>query len=163
MGINAAILAETLKELEGTKKMIERIDMKHADWSPHTKSMSIKNLAIHIAVLQSWFGNAFKKEVFDLKTDFVPVEFKSFKQLSEVMENQIKENISFINTVSDDFWEKEFTFKMGDRIILQAPKKVMYRYMIMNHLIHHRGQLSLYLRILDISVPGMYGPSADEK
>lgn len=162
MQIKDSIIQELQHEAEGTKKMLERLPDNKADWQPHAKSMSLKSLANHIAALQTWFDNTLKGDSYDF-TKGKKIEYKNFKDLSEIVAKHVHDNIEFVKTTDDDFWNKEFIFKSGDHIVMKAPRVVAYRTMLTNHLIHHRGQLSTYLRSLDVPVPGMYGPSADEK
>lgn len=163
MEIKDSILQELQHEAESTKKMIDRLPDDKADWQPHTKSMTLKRLANHIVDLQTWFNNTLQKDSYDFANDHVTTAYKNFKDLGNIMAEKVNQNIEFVKKTDNDFWNKEFTFKSGDHIVMKAPRIVAYRTMLTNHLIHHRGQLSTYLRALDVPVPGMYGPSADEK
>lgn len=163
MEIKDSILQELRHEADGTIKMLERLPDAKSDWQPHTKSMSLKALAFHIANLQVWFDNALKGTVYDFMDKDSKIKADNFKELSEKVAEKVKANIEFIKKTDDSFWNEEFTFKAGDHVVMSVPRAVAYRTMLTNHLIHHRGQLSTYLRSLDIPVPGMYGPSADER
>lgn len=163
MELKDIILQEVQHEVVGTIKMLERLSDEHADWKPHTKSMSLKSLAFHIADLQVWFDNALKDTSYDFFDQDSKIKATTFKELSEKVRAGVDANLTFIQSTDNAFWQEEFTFKAGDHVVMTVPRHVAYRTMLMNHLIHHRGQLSGYLRALDIPVPGVYGPSADEK
>lgn len=163
MEIKDTIIQELRHEAAGTVKMLERLTENHIDWRPHEKSMTLKSLAFHIADLQVWFNNALKGTSYDFFDKPSKISADSFKELSEKVAKGVEDNIAFIQQTDNQFWNEMFTFQAGDHIVMTVPRIVAYRTMLMNHLIHHRGQLSTYLRALDIPVPGMYGPSADEK
>lgn len=156
------IIHEYEAEVKSTVKMLEALKEEHKDWKPHEKSMTLGKLAEHIVVLQTWFQNSLGESAYDLQ-DAKPIEYSSFKELSDYLEKGVAENMQFVKDSNVDFWMESFTLKMGDHAILTLPRIAFLRSMLSNHLIHHRGQLSVYLRLLDIPVPGMYGPSADEK
>ncbi|MCO5248231.1 MAG: DinB family protein [Chitinophagales bacterium] len=157
------VIQESQAELNSTKRVIDALKDEHADWKPHQKSMSLGALASHIVQLQTWFDLALKKDILDLMTDRKNLEYNNFEGLGNILIQGGNAAIELARITDDDFWNREFTFKAGDHIIMKAPKHVVYRTMIMNHLIHHRGQLGVYLRLLNIPVPGVYGPSADER
>lgn len=166
MATAKGIQHEYISELEKTTQIIRALKgLKDEDknWKPHEKSMSIKALADHVVELQTWFNNAIKNDSFDLATDFVPLNYDSFEELNQILKERVEANMEFINSVEEDFWFENFTFKKGDYVIVKLPRIAFLRSVLTNHFIHHRGQLSVYLRLLNIPVPGIYGPSADEK
>lgn len=154
---------EVERETENTRKMLSRIEAHHFMWKPHDKSMSLGALAAHIVELHNWVGLVLTKGVFDFHTDFKPIEASSTQELLAILDNGYQQNLNLINTLTDEQWMQTWTLKAGDHIITNLPKIRAMRFIVQNHLIHHRGQLSVYLRLLDIPVPGIYGPSADEK
>jgi len=154
---------EYASELEKTSQILKVLKDEDKDWKPHEKSMSLGQLATHIVELQTWFDNALKKDSYDLQSDYVPLAYQSFEELNTILKERVKGNMDYIETVEDSFWLENFTFKMGDHVIAKLPRIAFLRSVLTNHLIHHRGQLTVYLRLLDIPVPGIYGPSADEK
>lgn len=165
MSVRDEILGQAKREGENTKRIIERLrayDSK-ADFKPHEKSMTLKQLATHIVDLQSWFDDALKNKSFDFIADHKKIETKSFGELSDLLSKKVDANLAFVEGTDDSFWENIFKITVGDRVLVEAPKKHILRFFLQNHLIHHRGQLSVYLRLCDIPVPGLYGPSADEK
>lgn len=154
---------ELENELKSTQKILAALPQDKADWKPHEKSMSIASLANHIVELQTWFDNALTKDTFDFFTDYKKLDINSFTDLSEYLEQKVQENLEFLKTTDENFWLQLYTIKAGDHVIFKAPRLAVMRSFLYNHLIHHRGQLSVYLRLLDLPVPGMYGPSADER
>jgi len=141
MSLTHALIAEMKQEASSTKKMLAQIPTDKMNWTPHPKSMEMKKLATHIAGLASWPGIVAKTSELDLAT------------MSPAPE---------INTATDLFQYLNWVLKKGDHIILEMPRKVAIRSMSLNHLYHHRAQLGVYLRLLDVPIPGMYGPSADD-
>lgn len=157
------ILQEFKHESLSTSRMLKVLPNEHQNWKPHEKSMSLQGIALHIVVLQTWFMNALKSNELDFAKEKLDKSFSNFETLTQQFEDKLKDIEAFIHTTDNQFWEDNFVFKFGEHIIYSGTRIGMYRGMIMNHLIHHRGQLSVYLRLLNIPVPGLYGPSADEK
>lgn len=156
------ILHEYESELDRTKKVLASLREEHKDWKPHEKSMSVGRMASHIVELQTWFNNALKNDSFDLMSEYKPLEYNSLNELIDILIQGVEENMKFVKDTDESFWFEHFTFKMGDRVIAKLPRIAFLRSILTNHFIHHRGQLTVYLRILNIPVPGVYGPSADE-
>lgn len=150
-------------ELEKTQHIIKALPESEKDWKPHEKSMSVKNLIAHIVELQTWFDNAIEKDSFDLETDYQPIAFNSFSELGQILSERSGRNLNLLKSKEDDFWLSNFTFRKGDYVIVTLPRIAFMRSILLNHFIHHRGQLTVYLRLLNIPVPGIYGPSADEQ
>ncbi|HRP89893.1 MAG TPA: DinB family protein [Edaphocola sp.] len=163
MGIKQAYLIEIEKETENTRKMIAAIDDKFWDFKPHEKSMSLGNLASHVVELHNWVALALSKNTLDFKTDYKPLVAQGKQDLLDILNNNYQANIDQVNAMSDSDWDTMWTLQSGEHIIVTLPKKAAMRFLIQSHLIHHRGQLSLYLRMSDLPIPGMYGPSADER
>lgn len=163
MQITDTLLKEIKVETAKTRQILERISDKHLDWKPHEKSMSMKDLASHVVELHNWMGIAINKEKFDFHTDYKREQITSFAELVEKLDNGLQTNLDAVGSLKESDWESKWTLCAGDHIISQSTRVSAVRFIIQNHLIHHRGQLSVYLRLLDIPVPGIYGPSADEK
>jgi len=146
-----------------TKKMLERIPMDKFGWKPHEKSREIGPLAIHVAQTPAWTSRILAAEDFDMLTfKRVTPEIKSVDDLVKVSESNIQKAVDDLQKASDEDMMQMWTFKRGDQVIFSLPRVAAIRAFAMNHLVHHRGQLSVYLRLLNIPVPGMYGASADE-
>ncbi|MBX9449913.1 MAG: DinB family protein [Taibaiella sp.] len=163
MSLKEAYLIELERETENTRKMIGRIEDRHLDFRPHEQSYTMRQLAGHIVELHSWVGNGIRKDELDFHQDYRPFYHATAQELREAFEAHYAQNVAQVNAMSEADWMQTWTMKAGDHIIAKMPKAGAIRYIIFNHLIHHRGQLSVYLRLNNIPVPGMYGPSADER
>lgn len=162
MALKDSLLTELERETSNTKRIVERLTDVHWDYKPHPKSMSLGALATHIVELHNWIGGALTKPVYDFKADHIPLEAAGVDELKALLENSYEDNKKAVEKMNDEDWRSDWTLRAGDWVIATMPKSSGLRFIINNHLIHHRGQLSVYLRLLDIPVPGMYGPSADE-
>jgi uncharacterized damage-inducible protein DinB len=163
MSINAALLGELKHEAASTRKMLERVPTDKLDWVPHEKSTKLGKLAKHIADLPSWFERIINADEFDFATAKFNLEPPaSTEAILQIFDEKLAMAINALESASDENLNKSWTFRRGEHVIFAMPKKVALRTMAYNHIYHHRGQLSVYLRLLDIPVPGMYGPSADE-
>ena len=163
MPINTALVAELKQEAMNTRKMIERVPTAKLEWRPHEKSMTIGRLATHIADLPAWFGRIISVDEFDFATAVFNRETKeNTEAILQLFDKRLGEAVRVLEAASDETLNAVWTLRRGDQILFQVPRKVNLRNFAFNHVYHHRGQLSVYLRLLDIAVPGMYGPSADE-
>lgn len=165
MATKDAFIAELKHEASLTRKMLEKVPVEKKDWKPHEKSMSLGRLATHIAETIKWISNIRHIDDFDFAKDF---NFKqhvaaSQNELLQLFQTNLDNAVSDLSSMSDDDFNKIWTVRRGEQVMMQLPKKVAIRGWGFSHQIHHRGQLSVYLRLLDIPVPGMYGPSADER
>jgi uncharacterized damage-inducible protein DinB len=163
MPINTALVAELKQEAANTRKMIERVPSAKLEWQPHEKSMTIGRLATHIADLPAWFGRIISAGEFDFATAVFNRETKeNTEAILQLFDERLGEALRLLESASDETLNAVWTLRRGDQILIQVPRKVNLRNFAFNHVYHHRGQLSVYLRLLDVAVPGMYGPSADE-
>jgi uncharacterized damage-inducible protein DinB len=163
MALNTALIGELKHESASTRKMLERVPTEKLLWKPHEKSMLLTRLATHIATTPLWISRIITADEFDFaKTPIKIPNAESNEQLLKVFDETLATNISVLESASDEVLNGNWTFRNGDHIFFTMSRKVALRSLAFNHLIHHRGQLSVYLRLLDIPVPGMYGPSADE-
>ncbi len=163
MSIVKALISEIKHEAESTKKMLSLVTEEHFDFKPHEKSMSMKSLATHIAVLNGWPGLIATTSEFDLASKDVPQPtVNNNEELVAAFDGAIKDTLSKLENVSDADLDAMWTLKYGDLVIMEMPRDSFIRFMGMNHMIHHRAQLGVYLRLLNIPIPGMYGPSADD-
>ena len=164
MAVKDAFIAELKHESSLTKKMLERVPLEKAGWKPHEKSMTLGRLATHIAENFRWISDI--KNIDDF--DFAANPFKSYtaasqEELINIFQTNFDSAINDLSQMDDEDFNKTWTVRAGEKIMYNTPKKVAIRGWAFSHHIHHRGQLSVYLRLLDIAVPGMYGPSADER
>jgi uncharacterized damage-inducible protein DinB len=164
MALKDAFLAELKHETALTRKILERVPGDKKDWKPHEKSMSIGRLATHIAETLRWISCIRNIDDFDFLKhyNFQPQVAASADELMQVFDTYLENAVSDLSQMSDDDFSKKWTVRRGDQVMYELTKKVAIRGWGFSHQIHHRGQLSVYLRLLNIPVPGMYGPSADE-
>lgn len=154
------------KELESeaiaTRKMLSRVPADKFDWTPHEKSMKLKALATHIAELPTWIGMALNTDELDFESNpYDPVKIESTEELVAYFEKCLEEGKRELASASEDILDKPWTLRNGATIYSTDPKWAVIR-MALSQVIHHRAQLGVYLRLLDIAIPGTYGPSADE-
>jgi uncharacterized damage-inducible protein DinB len=159
-----AFIAELKYESSLTQKMLERVPLENKEWKPHEKSYTLGRLATHVAEIPQWVSRIITIDDFDfLVQGFSRHTAESKDELMSIFQEKLNKAIADLEIMSDKDFDKTWILRSGDQVIRNMPKKVAIRGMGFSHLIHHRGQLSVYLRLLDVPVPGMYGPSADER
>jgi len=164
MAIKDAFIAELKHEAALTKKMLDRVPLDKADWKPHEKSMTLGRLATHIAENFRWVSEIKNIDDYDFATKvFKPHVATSQEELSNIFQTNLETAVNDLSLMADEDFNKTWIVRAGEKIMYNTPKKVAIRGWVFSHHIHHRGQLSVYLRLLDVPVPGMYGPSADER
>ena len=163
MTIGQTFAAELEHEAVATRKMLERVPDGEFDWQPHAKSMRLGQLASHIADVPNWIRATVTMEELDFaQNNFQPKEMRSATDLVNYFDQSLGDALEVLRTASDDDLMKSWRLRNGEKIFFEMPRVQVLRSMVMNHLIHHRGQLSVYLRLKDVPLPGAYGPSADE-
>ena len=161
---NEAFIAELKRESASTKRMLERVPEGKFDWKPHEKSMTLGRLASHVAELPGFLNSILTIDEFDFtKGHYKPSLAKTREELINLFQEKLDEVIHTLENTGDEKMNANFTLRSGDHVIASVPRMIAVRSMALNHIIHHRGQIAVYLRLLDIPVPGMYGPSADER
>ena len=161
--IATALIAELENEAKVTRKILERVPADKFDWKPHEKSMTMSRLATHVAEMHGWTNSTVEQPELDFaKMDYKPFEPRTTEDLVEHFEKCFSGAIDSLKKASDEIWSEPWSLKNGETVYFTMPKIVVMRSMVLNHIVHHRGQLSVYLRLNDIPVPAMYGPSADE-
>jgi uncharacterized damage-inducible protein DinB len=166
MAISESLLPEFDNEVKATRRLLERVPDSGGAWKPHDKSMSMGKLAIHIANLVGWVGMV----VHDTQLDLSPAngnapvqpQFESTARTLETFDANVIAARAALAGATDAAMLVPWSLKAGAHTIMTMPRIAVLRSMVMNHVIHHRGQLSVYLRLNDVAVPGVYGPSADE-
>jgi uncharacterized damage-inducible protein DinB len=163
--LKQGLIAELKHEAASTKKMLERVPLEKADWKPDEKSMSVGRLATHIAEIPAWTSRIATMNEFDFLKDYTfnPHVAATTEELLNALQVNVDKAISDLSNLPDEDFDKHWVVKRGEQVMFDLPKKVAVRGWTLSHLIHHRGQLSVYLRLLGVPVPGMYGPSADEQ
>lgn len=161
--ISSALIAEMEQEAATTRKCLERVPADKFHWKPHEKSMEFGKLAVHIAEMFSWTPVTLQNPELDFaKFDYKPFEPSTTDDLVEYLDKNVAEAIDVLRNTPDEVFFENWTMRNGEQIYFTMPKIATMRSFVMNHIVHHRGQLSVYLRLNDIAVPSIYGPSADE-
>lgn len=163
MTIAQSLLMELKEESKATRAILERVPFENPAYKPHEKSMELLKLAVHVAEMGDWVGTTLDTDVLDFsKEEYKPFVPKDSADLVNYFDNcQAKAVKSLENAKEEDFM-KDWTMRDGEKIYLTMPKAAVIRSFCMNHLIHHRAQLGVYLRLNNIPLPGSYGPTADE-
>jgi uncharacterized damage-inducible protein DinB len=164
MAMKDAFIAELKSESILTQKMLERVPLDKASWKPHEKSMTLGRLATHVAEIPHWVSDIILADEYDfLKHPYNPRTAASKEEMIGILHTNMDRAIADLDTAEDNALRKKWIVRRGEQVFFELQKKVAIRSWAYSHLYHHRGQLSVYLRLLDIQVPGMYGPSADER
>lgn len=162
MRIVDIMLGEYLHEAAQTRKVLERIPADKATFAPHEKSMTLAKLAVHVADLASWTSMTLNTTELDLAGGYEMPTFTTTEALLELFDKNVEGGKQALMAATDEQLGVTWTLKSGAHVILAMPRGQCVRSMCFNHTVHHRGQLSVYLRLVGVPVPGMYGPSADE-
>lgn len=155
-----------LEQLESealtTRKMLSRVPTDKFDWKPHQKSMSIRQLAVHVAELPTWIPMTLDTDELDFaKTSYQQAPISNTDQLVSYFEECLIKGRQALQNGREEELEKPWTLRDGQQVYSTSPKRDVLR-MCLSQIIHHRAQLGVFLRLLDIPIPGSYGPSADE-
>jgi uncharacterized damage-inducible protein DinB len=159
----AAFLAELDNEAKTARECLARVPADKFEWKPHEKSMTMGHLAVHIAEMFGWTSSSLTQDALDFASfDYKPFEPSTTEELLAFFDNKVAEAREILAKTNDDTFMTEWTLRNGEQVYFTMPKVAVMRSFVMNHIVHHRGQLSVYLRLNDIPVPSIYGPSADE-
>lgn len=162
MNLNQALINELQLEAASTRKMLAQVPAAHFDWKPHEKSMTLKRLATHVAELAGWGEFVVNRDELDFAAGVFPkTPVDSTEDLLQLHQAAVMRSIAALQAATDEVLMQPWTLRNNGVMLFQLPKVAVLRGMCYNHTYHHRGQLSVFLRMLDIPVPGMYGPSAD--
>lgn len=161
--IASALIAEMEHEAAVTRTCLERVPADKFSWKPHEKSMEFGRLASHVAEMFGWTPATLQQDELDFaKMDYKPFEPATTDDLLEYLDKNVAEAIDVLRNTTDEQFMGTWTMRNGETVYFSLPKVAVMRSFVMNHIVHHRGQLSVYLRLNDIPVPSIYGPSADE-
>ena len=155
-----AFIAEIDQEAAATRRLLEIVPDDKLEWRPHPKAMSLGQLAMHVAQTQGGVAEGTDAD-FISAPDFVHNEGKSTAEILNAFEEGTKKAKEILSTTSDEKALGEWRIMDGDKVVIAMPRVAFWRSVMLNHVYHHRGQLSTYLRQLDIPLPSIYGPSAD--
>lgn len=163
MKMSDALLPEFDQEMATTRKVLERVPDDRLGWKPHEKSMSLGRLASHVAELPVWVDTILNQDSFDMAAPRdKPRDLESSREIVERFDSVVGKARTLLAAAEDQTLQQPWSLKNGDHVIFTLPRAGVLRSMVYSHSIHHRGQLSVYLRLNDVPVPSIYGPSADE-
>jgi uncharacterized damage-inducible protein DinB len=166
MKLTDLLLAALDREAAGTRSALQRVPEGHNDWKPHPKSMPLGYLASLVATMPSWVAMMVKQDELDLKSAgaarFKPLEWRTRAELVSALDSAVAEAREALQNTTEEHLLTPWKFVVGGHVASENPRHVMIADAVFNHLAHHRGQLTVYLRLNDASVPAIYGPSADE-
>ncbi|HLW54535.1 MAG TPA: DinB family protein [Candidatus Angelobacter sp.] len=162
MPLNQALLPEFDHEMATTRKVLERVPDDKLGWKPHDRSMTMGELATHLATISHWSEAIMGQDSFDVATAPPTPKLKSRQEILGAFDQSAATARKVIAGASDDKMMKTWSLVAGGKTVFSLPRVGVLRSFIMNHSIHHRGQLSVYLRLNNVPVPSIYGPSADE-
>jgi uncharacterized damage-inducible protein DinB len=161
MTITTVLLKELKDESATTRKMLGRVPADKYDWRPHPKSMTIRQLASHIADIPGWVSLAINTDELDFAKADAPAVINTNEELMASFEHNVSEAISDLGKADPAIMDAIWTMRNGDQVYMAQTKAETIRHSL-SQTIHHRAQLGVFLRLLDIPIPGSYGPSADE-
>jgi uncharacterized damage-inducible protein DinB len=157
------MLNEFSQEAATTKRVLDRVPADKLGWRPHERSMSLGQLALHIATVPGGIARITKTDAFDVsKNSFTPPSPKNLEEVHAALEQSVRGVEETFKETSAEAAQANWHLMAGDKELASIPRVNAWRSLMLNHWYHHRGQLSVYLRMLDVPVPSIYGPSADE-
>jgi len=166
MKLTDSFLAELEREAAATRAALERVPDGHNDWKPHLRSMTLGYLAALVATMPTWIVTMVQQDELDLKSPaaakFKPLEWRKRSELVAALDVGLAEAREALQNTTDDHLMTTWKFRVGSHVVDESPRHVMIAHSVFSHLAHHRGQLTVYLRLNEASVPALYGPSADE-
>jgi uncharacterized damage-inducible protein DinB len=159
-----ALKTEFERETRATRRYLERIPGDRMDWRPHQKSFTVGGLASHIVDCVRWTEAIFASDEFNVDPAvFAPYHASSVAELLATFDADVARGVQALAATGDAALANPWRMTIGGKVRFERPRTVVFRDFTLSHLIHHRGQLSVYLRLLDVAVPGAYGPTADEQ
>ena len=167
MKISETLLPEFDQEMANTHKVLERVPAAKFSWKPHAKSFEFGALAAHVANMADWAGLTLESDSFDYAPPGAPPyetpKFASTNDLVAAFDKSVAQARAALAAAEDSHMLAPWTLMAGGKAVMTMPRVAVVRTFVMNHIIHHRAQLTVYLRMNDIPVPALYGPSADEQ
>jgi uncharacterized damage-inducible protein DinB len=166
MKLTEFFLEQLEREAASTRLALQRVPEGHNDWKPHEKSMPLGYLASLVATMLGWITSMVNLDEFDLKSPeaarFKPLEWNTRQELITALDTMVAESREALQKTTDEHLMTKWKFGVGGYVISENPRHIMITDSVFSHLAHHRGQLTVYLRLNEASVPALYGPSADE-
>lgn len=164
MNFNKAFLNELKNEAATTRKILALVPMDKHDWKPHEKSMPLRSLAKHISELPTWVDATLNHPELDFEKPGPKIPpYTTTAELLANFDKHIADATGVLETAKEDEFMKDWTLRQGANVFFTMPKVAVLRSFVFNHTVHHRAQLGVYLRLLNIPLPGSYGPSADHQ
>ena len=164
MPISEFLLTELDEEIKKTRTILERVPADKKDFAPHPKSMPMGKLAPHVAQLAGFGLTILTTPAYDFSTGSIkPLPFESSAQLVQALDDGAAKVRTALQATPDSAWKEKWKLSFQGKTIFEGERFLAYREMFLNHLVHHRAQLGVYLRLTDNLVPATYGPSADDK
>lgn len=162
MTLGQMLIPEFDHEMATTRRVLERVPEGHFDWKPHDKSMSLGKLASHLAELPSLSQLIMKRPSFDITSPRPSANATTRQEILDLFDQNVATTRADLAAAEDTAMMENWSLLRGEQTVFSLPRVAVLRSMVFNHTIHHRGQLSVYLRLNDVPVPSIYGPSADE-
>ena len=162
MAIRDALLQELEQEAQTTRRVLERVPEASLGWKPHAKSMTLGQLALHVATTPGGVAEIASKPSLDEPPTFEQPAARTAAELLPALDESIAKAKALVGAMDDAAMMETWTLKSDGRVLMAVPRAALLRTVMLNHWYHHRGQLSVYLRQLNVPVPSIYGPSADE-
>lgn len=167
MKMTELFLAELEREASGTRRVLERVPEGRNDWKPHEKSMAFGYLAALVATMPAWIAMMIRQDELDMGpqggSKFKPQVVTTNRELLELFDKSVAEGRDALKSTTDEHLLTPWRFMINGNVVSENPRHIMLRDAVFSHLAHHRGQLTVYLRLNSASVPAIYGPSADER
>ena len=162
MSMTQAMVHELQYEGANTRKILELIPEDKMDYKPHEKSYSMGDLGSHLAESLAWMKPTIEMDVFDMDPNYQRFVASSKSEMLEAFDKNLAEALEILGKASDEAMMNNWTMKMGDQVLMEMPRGAVVRSFMLNHTIHHRAQLGVYLRLNDVPLPKIYGPTADD-
>jgi uncharacterized damage-inducible protein DinB len=166
MSIAQSILPEFDHEMASTRKLLERTPGQDAAWKPHPRSYTLGQLAMHVAMIPSWLGPTLQQTELDIAPAGEPPHttpaFESTSAMLALLDKNVRDGRAALAAAKDPDFMVPWSLKSGGQTVFTIPRIAVVRSFVMNHHIHHRGQLTVYFRLRNVPLPAIYGPTADE-
>jgi len=163
MSLAQPLIMELESEANHTRKALERVPADRFDWKPHEKSFDMGRLASHLAELPTWINEVLGADEFVMPENYAPWVAKDLGELLEKLDSSVAAAKEALQQATDERLQAPWRLVAGGEVVFEFPRVGVIKGMVLNHTVHHRGQLTVYLRLNDLPVPAIYGPSADEQ
>jgi uncharacterized damage-inducible protein DinB len=166
MSTSQLLLSELDHEVQANRDLLDRLPDGKWDWKPHKKSMNLSRLATHVAEIPGWSNAILMADEIDFMSPemqaWTPREMQSKEEILAELDSAADTCRAHLGTMTDEDFDRDWVMKGGDQVMMTDKKYMVFRRQVLNHMVHHRAQLGVFLRLLDVPLPMTYGPSADE-